>query len=172
MNIKKTLLAASAAATLGVAGIGGLGIASAATNNDMTNRQANLVSKIAQKFNLNQADVQAVFDQDRASHEADMQARIEQKLTQAVKEGKITQVQKDAIVAKMAEMKSTMESEMSSMRGKTPAERRQVMKQHEQDLKTWAKDNNIPIKYLMFMGGHHGRGGPMMHQRQDDSNSN
>lgn len=162
MNIKKSLLVAGAAATIGVAGIGGLGVASAATE-PTTDGHTSLITKLAQKFNLKEADVAAVFDEDRAAHEADMKQRMEDRLARAVSDGDITQAQKDAILAKLAQLKSEREADRDSMKVKTAAERKALMEQHRSELSAWATQNDIPLRYLRIgMGGHHGPGGPMM----------
>lgn len=119
-----------------------------------TSGGTSLVDKIAQKFNLNKSDVQKVFDEDRASHEAERQQKMEERLTQAVKDGKLTQAQADAIKAKLQEMKTFMDS----LKDKTEQERRDAMKTKMDELKQWAADNNIPKGYLPMghgmMGGH------------------
>ena len=62
-----------------------------------------IIQKLVAKFGLNEADVQAVFDEERAERQTEMQARFEERLTQAVTDGKITEEQKAAILAKRAE---------------------------------------------------------------------
>lgn len=159
--MKKSLLVVGAITSIGVAGATGLGVASAAT--DTTNSSSSsLVDKIASKFNLNESDVQAVVDQDRSEHEAQRQAQMEKKLTQAVTDGKITSTQKDLILAKQKEAKAAMESDRDSMKDKTAEERKAAMDQKRTDLENWAKSNGIPTEYLRFvMGGHGGPHGDM-----------
>ncbi len=166
MKIKKPLLTAAAVAAIGVAGFGGMGMASAATNSVPKDGQANLISKIAQKFNLKEADVAAVFDEDRAAHEAEMQQHTEDKLTQAVTDGKLTEAQKGKILAKLAELKAARESDLDAAKDKTDAERKSFMKQKRTDLKQWAEDNDIPPEYLMQLGGHHHGHGHMMERTE------
>lgn len=124
-----------------------------------TNAQANdgnaLVDKIAKKFNLNKDDVQKVFDENRAEHDAERQQRLEKKLDKAVSDGKITSAQKDQIIAKLKEMKSFFDS----LKDKSPAERRTALKDKRAELHKWAKDNNIPEGLLMPRGLHQGFGG-------------
>lgn len=155
MKFKKSLLVAGAVTSIGLAGATSIGVASAATNN--TNGQSSLVDKLAAKFNLKKSDVQAVFDADRTQHEADRQKQIEQELTQAVTDGKITSAQKDLILAKQKEIKSAMEADRGSMKDKTATERKTLMDQRRTDLENWAKTNNIPTNLLHFkMSGGHG----------------
>jgi len=178
--MKKSLLVAGAVTSIGLAGVTGIGIASAATDNTNAAGSSSLVDKIASKFNLNKSDVQAVFDQDRSDHEAKRQANVEKELSQAVTDGKLTSAQKDLILAKQKEFKSTMDSQRDSMKDKTREERKTFMDQQRTDLENWAKSNGIPTEYLRFVmpGGHGGpRGGHMMpgagnENPQDAQNAN
>lgn len=159
MNIKKPLLIAGIATTLGVAGIAGTSLVSAETASTGSDSLAN---KIAQKFNLNKDEVQAVFDEDRQAKEAERSAKIEKELSDAVSNGKLTSEQKDKILAKAKELKSQRDTERDSMKNKTEAERRTAMETKRTELEQWAKDNNIPTDYLKYVMGHggHGPGGP------------
>src|SRR5688500_3501198 len=67
------------------------------------NGQTSLITKIAQKFNLNEADVKAVFEEEKTARHAAMKAQMEEKLNQAIKDGKITEVQKQAILEKFGQ---------------------------------------------------------------------
>ena len=153
MNAKRSLLVGATLATV-LAGVSGASIVSAATDNSSTSGTT-LVDKIASKFNLNKSDVQAVFDADRKDHETQREADIKDKLATAVKDGKLTQAQADHITQVMSEIKT--------LRGTTaPHEEsdtvRDQIKAKLDDLRTWAKDNNVDTKYIMF--GHGGHGGP------------
>lgn len=155
MNIKKPLLIVGAVTTIGAAGLIGSQAAFAATS---TSGSTSLVDKIAQKFNLNKADVQAVFDENRVEHEAAEQSRVETKLNQAVTDGKLTTEQKDKILAKRKELQDAREADKAAMQDKTPEERHTAMEAKRTELEQWAKDNNIPTEYLRFVAGHGGRG--------------
>ena len=120
-------------------------------------RGAGLVAKIAQRFNLNQADVQTVFDEQRTEMQAQTQTRIADRISKAVTDGKITQAQADLIIAKEAEIKAFRDG----LQGKTKDEIFSAMKTETDSLKQWVKDNNIPAGFLPFggFGGiHMGRG--------------
>jgi len=156
MNIKKPLLIAGAITAIGVTGLVGTAVVSAATD---TSNSGTLVDKIAQKFNLNKADVQAVFDQNRTDHEAQRQANVQTKLDQAVKDGKLTADQESKILAKLKELQAQRDADKGTMKDKTPAERKAAMDAKKAELEQWAKDNNIPTQYLHFVGPHgHGPG--------------
>ena len=159
--MRKTLAAAGAAVVVGLVGATGVGLASAQSSSTSGN---SLVDKIASTFNLNKADVQKVFDEDRADHEAQRAADIKTKLDAAVKDGKLTQAQEDALIAKFKEMKATMDANRDAMQNKTDAERKAAMDAQRTAFQKWLTDNNIPEEYARFgMGGHghgFGHGGP------------
>jgi hypothetical protein len=141
----------------------GVQTANAATDTS-TDPMSGLVQKIADKFNLNKDEVQAVFDAQRTEMEAERTQEMKDRLAQAVKDGKLTQDQADKITAKLAEMKANRED----LSGKTPEERHEAMKAARDEIKKWAEDNNIPMEYLRIVGGGHGG----LHLRQSSESAN
>lgn len=158
MNVKKSLMAAAAVATVGLAGLGISGVASADTV-AYTDGRAGLIDRLVAKFNLKEEDVRAVFEEERAAHEAERQQRIEDRLTQAVKDGKITEAQKAKIIAKLAELKAERESAREEFKNMTHDERRAHMEQKRDELKQWAEDNGLSEELLRsyVMGFKYGR---------------
>jgi membrane-associated HD superfamily phosphohydrolase len=130
MNIKKSLLVAGAVTSVGLASLTGVHAVSAATdaNGD------SLVSKIAQKFNLNKSDVQAVFDENKTERDAERQAEMSDQLQQAVDDGDITAEQKTLIENKLKELQSARQTEHDA-------------------LDAWVKEQGIDVEYLMMGGG-------------------
>jgi len=164
----------------------GLSAAYAATDSGKSDPMSGLVSAIAQKFNLSEADVQTVFDEqrtkmeaeqeaNRAQMEAEHQAKFETKLSELVTAGKLTQAQANAIKAKKAELQAKMESakqtrrtQMQNMKNMTQEQRKAAMEARKTEMETqrtalqqWAKDNGISEEYmyLVNMGGGLGMGG-------------
>jgi hypothetical protein len=156
MTRKQIMLCALMA---GVSTLGIVGLASAATGT----KPASLAAEIASKFHLNQSEVQAVIDQHHGEMRAYHEDNYEERLSQAVKDGKITEDQKKALLAKHDELMKFMDS----LQDKTPAERRDAMKAKLDELHKWAEDNHIPPRFLMGpgmgMGMRHFGGGHMMH---------
>ena len=153
MKKKTILIAGIVVVAVAVMGMASLGIA--ATQG--TESYPPIVQKLAEKFNLKPADVNAVFEEERTERRAEHRQRYEDLLAQAVKDGKITEKQKTAIIAKQAELREAMDG----LRDLAPEERRAAMEKQRTELETWAKDNDIDLRYLM-MGGRgfkHGRGG-------------
>lgn len=129
----------------------GLGVYASETQGE--NPMSNLVAKIAQKFNLQEADVQAVFNEHRTEMQTNMQTKFAERLSQAVTDGKLTQAQADLITAKRAELQA---ERPQLANGEKPT--KELMQAHQTELKQWATDNNIPLEYVMGFGG--GRMGP------------
>lgn len=158
MASKKSLIVAGiVTSSLGLTAAMVPNMASAAETSDGSSK-ASIVDKIATKFNLNKDQVQQVFDQDRQEHEADRKAKLEERLTQAVSDGKITADQKQAILTKLDELQKQREANKDKFKDMTAAERKAAMEQERTDLQTWAKQNNIPMEYLMMGGPGHDHG--------------
>lgn len=168
MKISKKQIAYGSTAALAVTLLVGGGAYSAKAASTPGTQMPSLVQKIAQKFGVPQADVQAVFDAERQEHMRHMQAQAEQRLTDLVTAGKITQAQKDLIVAKQKELQTKRQAHFEAMQGKTQAERKAAMEAQRTELEAWAKTNGIDMQYLMLghgrggRGRHGGMGGPGM----------
>jgi len=141
--------------------------ANEAADKDM---MSGLVAAIAQKFNLNQTDLQAVFDQQRGQWQEKRQEKVKQMetareqkfadyLAKLVSEGKITQTQANAINAKRAELAAKVDAQAtqdkSDFRNMTADERKAAMEakkaqtQAEREaLKQWASANSIPEQWV------------------------
>ncbi len=77
-------------------------------------------------------------------------------LAQAIKDGKLTQAQADAVTAKLAEVQAFVKG----LEGKTVTERQAAMKTETDSLMQWATDNKIPENFVS-MGFGRGPGGMM-----------
>ncbi len=103
-----------------------------------------IVQKLAQKFNLNEADVQAVFDEEKEEHFADMQARWNERLDDLVNDGKITKGQKDAVLEKHEEMHNSM----LELKDLSPEERKSKMKEIHDEFEKWAEEQGIDLPLM------------------------
>jgi len=188
MLTKKSLIVGAIVATLG-AGAAGVGVTHAAANPDGSKPRfvSELVAAIAEKFDLSEDDVQAVFDAQAEAHRDEMRAKHEdmiakhnekfdEMLSQAVEDGELTQSQVDSIASKRDELQAYVES----LKDETPEARRGAMKTKIDELRAWAEDNGIDEKYVRFLppppkGGMGGRmgggmmGGPRGEARTNDS---
>ena len=112
-----------------------------------------LVAAIAAKFNLNQGDVQAVFDEERNKHHTQMKQQMEQKLTQAVTEGKITETQKQAIITHFTEMKG-QKIEKGQFKEMTDDEIKAFKESKKAEMDKWLSDNGLTQEVLNEVMGH------------------
>lgn len=159
MLTKRLLLPAVAIVLLGTAT---LGIVNAHAQENTSTPFSGLAEAIAQKFNLNQSDVQSVVTdwhtKQHAKMEQQMQQRLSQKLDDAVKEGKLTTAQKQAILDKMSQLQT--ERQNTDLKSLTEEERRTQMEQKRTELENWAKSQGIDTSLLpmFFRGPGHMRG--------------
>lgn len=121
-----------------------------------------IIQALADRFDLNPDDVKEVFDERHEAKHGEMQQRHEGKLDGAVEAGTLTEEQKDELLQKMSEFRSKMEEQKDL----SPAERFEAMKEHKEELKTWADENDVDLGLLggcgqgsrAKMGRHMGRG--------------
>jgi hypothetical protein len=101
-NISPSKKILSTVLALGIiASVGYFGTNVLADNNNPVHDT--IVSRIAEKFNLNEQDVEAVFDSVVQERQDEMKSKREESFSKAVSDGVITEDQKNAIIAKMDE---------------------------------------------------------------------
>ena len=144
---KKILLTASAI-FLGTLVIVGVGKAYAAVQGQ------GLVQMIASRFNLNPSDVQSVFDQYRGQQQQVRQQNLSDRLDQAVKDGKITQSQKELLLTKFTELQNNRKTDLQNWKNMTSDRRKAARQSQKQDLQNWAIQNGIDLNVLRpYIGG-------------------
>ena len=102
-----------------------------------------IVTKLAQKFNLNESEVEAVFQSVRDERQVEMQQQREKRLNDAVNDKVITDAQKNAILTKMQEHQEE--------RG-----------QNRQEMQNWFEEQGIDqtkLRDYLGFGGHGSRKG-------------
>ena len=162
-NGKKALFIASAIAALGVSALSaGTVFAAQRSPGHAGRNMSGLVNAIAKRFHLAPADVQSVFDEQHQAMSDQMKQRFADRLaaslTQAVKDGKLTQAQADLITTKQTEIKTFMDG----LKDKSKADRQTAITTEIASVKAWAQANNIPEQYVApFGGGGMHRGGEM-----------
>jgi hypothetical protein len=106
------------------------------------NPHQTLITRIAQKFNLNESDVEAVFQSVVDERQAEMQKQREERLNKAVSDGVITEEQKKAFLTKMQEDQEERGQNKGEMQG-------------------WFEEQGIDqtkLRDYLGFGGHGGRG--------------
>lgn len=171
ISMKFSKRIALAVATLGLTATTVAPVFAATPSNSINGTQSNprtaLIQALAQRFNLNQSDVQSFFDQQEQAqmqaHAAEAQTRLEQRLTTLVTSGKITEAQKTALIAKAKEAQAKHEE----ARKLTSEECKKMMDAYRTELETWLTQQGLDKSYVRDLmgpggfGGHGGRGGMM-----------
>lgn len=158
-------------------GLAGLGLAAsvavpvfAATPSTGTNfqdPQQTLMQALIKRFNLNETDLTTFFNEQRTQHDVQATARVTERLTAQVTAGKLTEAQKTAITAKIAEAKAKHEE----ARKLTPEECRKMMDAYRTELEAWVKAQGLDRSYVPLIMGNPGgpRGGHGMMKGQNQN---
>ena len=129
------------------------------------NPASTLVTKISQKFNLNESEVQAVFDEARDEKKTEMKSNFENRLNQAVADGKITESQKTVIMEKFGNP-SENKVGREDFKNMTMEERKTKMEGKRTEMENWATQNGISSDVLKdVLGGNRGIKGAPGHFR-------
>lgn len=179
MMTKKTLLIGAIVAALGAGAIGVGTTLAAEEGRKNPEFVSELVTAIAEKFDLDPEAVQEVFDEQAESHREEMQAKheemrakhdemFEERLAQAVENEELTQDQADEILEKREEMQAYAET----LKDMEPEERKGAMQEQVDALNEWAEENDIPTEYVRFgppPRGQNGQGGMGMGMHRPDA---
>lgn len=115
-----------------------------------------MTKTLAAKLGVSEDKVKEAFNSMKAEREAQMKTSLETKLTQAVKDGKISDAQKQAIITKFGQEKNKIDP--TTFKDMTPAQRKAEMEKRKTDLEAWAKENNLDLSTINSLTGH-GKGG-------------
>jgi len=103
-----------------------------------------IVDRLVARFNLNQDEVKGVFDEEQQARQEKMQAEMESRLDEAVKDGVITAEQKEALLKKQTEWQ-------------------EKEKQLREEKQKWMEESGIDFEklaqYRVGLGGFGGPGG-------------
>lgn len=126
-----------------------------------------MIQRLIERFGLNEKEVDQFITEERETTRQEMQAKrraeIEEKLAQAVTEGKITEEQKGLLLAKMEEHMSdnnrTRPAEIDGWQEMTREERQSIMEQKRSEsesrraeFESWADQNGINLGDLGIFG--------------------
>lgn len=121
-----------------------------------TDDSRSFVTRFAQKLGIEDVKVQNAMDEIHRERHNEMQKKLELKLTQAVKDGKITESQKNAIMAKQKEMQERHLKMKKEFKEMTTEERHNAKKKLREEMENWAKEHEINFKELLSIKGRHG----------------
>jgi len=157
---RKSIVTAVAVLTI----LGSLTFAGTSAMAHSADRQASMITRLAQKLGVPEDKVKLAFDEMHTEHASEMKANMETKLGTLVAEGKITEAQKSAIIAKMEEFKTKKQQNREAFKSLNVEERKAKMTAEKTELETWAKSQGIDLSLLPFgkFGGmgdrEHGKG--------------
>lgn len=114
--------------------------------------QDSLIQRLVDRFNLNRDEVQQVFDEQRQQNQDQMKAKQEERLNQLVQDGKLTEDQKQKLIAKMEEERQERQQDMENWQNMTQEQRREQMQEHQQEMHDWAEQNGIDLPMLGGFG--------------------
>lgn len=107
-----------------------------------------LVQFIAERFDLDEEEVLTAMEDFQEQRHEQVGVQFENRLTQAVLDGKLTEDQREMILQKHEEMRAEQESNWAALREMSADERRdEIMVRHE-ELKSWAEENGIDLSYF------------------------
>lgn len=141
---KKLLITALVITTLAAGAVGAQGAFATSTSSNPT-----LVQMIANKFGLNQSDVQQVFDQYKQQHAQNMQQNYQARLDQLVKDGKLTSDQEKLILDEHQKLMTEHASDFQNIKSMAKDQRKNILSSIHQEISVWSKANNIPVRYLL-----------------------
>lgn len=102
-----------------------------------------MVQAIAERFDLNEDEVETFMGEHREEHRQEMQLSKEDRLNEAVSDGVITEDQKNALMEKWNQMHE---------------ERSQEREEHKDDMQAWMESEGIDYEALKEYSGYK-RGG-------------
>lgn len=113
-----------------------------------------MIQRLINHFNLNETEVQAVIDEEQADHHAHMQQNFEERLSQLVTNGKITEEQKQAIIQKHEEIAA----QMQDLQGLGREEHREQTHQNHEQHKAWLEEQGIDTDHIRLFSPEFGMG--------------
>lgn len=110
-----------------------------------------LIKKLATRLNVSEQEVQKVFEEERVVYIQKKRQKMQERLDELVRQGKITPQQKEAIIAKHEELRANRKALMESMQTMTEQERTATHQKHKKEMEAWAKENGIDPEALPFV---------------------
>ena len=104
-----------------------------------------LSQSIAQKFGLNQSDVQSVIN---SYMQQQRQTMMQNRLNREVQQGKINNTQESEILTELSTLKNQYNP--SSFKSMTQTQRQQAFQTEQSSLKSWAQSQGINMSLIPF----------------------
>jgi|GEM_PF-1453485 len=117
-----------------------------------------LVQRIAEKLNMDTADVKAVFEEVHKEKQSSHTSKLELRLSEAVTKGVITEDQKGQLLLKFGELTAAHGENREAWMNLSPEERQSKLTVQREELEKWASDHGINPETLKKIGFGVGRG--------------
>ncbi len=150
VHSKKVILPA-----LAIAGLLAVGAISAPTVQAMeSERGLPLIQRIAERFGLNESEVEEVFTQYRLERHLVQRDHFAAHLAELVEAGHLTQEQADIIVEKY----ETMQADHEALMQASPEERDTYCNAHHAEVRAWIEKSGIALPEAMSGRSNRGNG--------------
>ena len=113
-----------------------------------------VIEKIAERFSVSVDEVKEVIDEARQERHQEMVNRFEGRLDNLVANNQLTEVQKEALLEKMSEMRQAF----GELKDLSPEEKKAEMQTINEEMKTWAEENDIQLGFLKGFNKGFGKG--------------
>jgi hypothetical protein len=159
MNVSKTVSTIGVGAAI-VAGSMLAVTAASAHSGVSEEKQTERASALAERFNLDESEVQSYFEDQRAVHKAEREAEHAEHIAGLIEAGTLTQAQADELTALKDEAKASIEALKES--GANREEIKKLMDENRSAVETWASEQGINLDDIRSEGhekggrGHHG----------------
>ncbi|MFZ1721367.1 MAG: hypothetical protein WAU07_02570 [Microgenomates group bacterium] len=104
-----------------------------------------LIQALTQRFNLNEKEVQAVFEEVRQQQRSQRQTHMENRLQVAVDSGDLTEEQRDSLITLKEEHMKAMQEHINSSTDFTPEQRTALFEKHRAELEAWAEQEGVSL---------------------------
>ena len=158
MNVSKTVSTIGVGAAI-VAG-SMLAVTAASAHGGSEEKQAERASALAERFNLDESEVQSYFEDQRTERKAEREAKRAEHISGLVEAGTLTQTQADELIALKDETKASIEELKES--GAEKEEIKSAMEESRSAVEAWASEQGINLDDIRPEGkekggrGHHG----------------
>lgn len=156
MNVTKTISTVGVGAAIVAGSMMAVNLASA-HEKFSEEQQATRVTELAERFNLDESEVQSYFEEKKAEHQEEREAARAEFVAGLVEDGTLTQEQADELAA----MKDDIKSEVQALK-ESGAEREEIkalMEENRAAVEAWAEAEGLDLDAIRPEKGEGQRGG-------------
>jgi hypothetical protein len=160
------------AGVLAVSGLVSLGAVTSVSADTETPGFRGAIARVGERFGQDREEHRAARQAEHQAQREQREAQMGDRLDAAVEAGELTVAQKEALLAKHEEMKTSREEWREAAASMTPEERRAAAQQHRAQMAEWAEEQGIPADFVQQgrkqpAQFQHGRGYGHRHQQAE-----